>query len=146
MLVIQRQKFKNLLKFELQVMMKLKELMILNAIAYAIIGIPLLLAPAKIMAMFGLHLNSDGMIMAQLFGGALLGNCLVVWFSRKDTGSISLHATILYLIVYNGINFLVIFWATAKGIMEFTGYSAAIGFLLFALSYGYLLVAKLKVI
>ena len=92
--------------------MKLKNLMILNAFFCLLIGIPMLLLPAKFMALFGLNLNPGGMIMAQLYGGALLGNFLIAWFSRKDTGSISLYAAVLYLFIYNGINFLVIFWAT----------------------------------
>ena len=125
--------------------MKLKNLMILNAFFCLLIGIPMLLLPAKFMALFGLNLNPGGMIMAQLYGGALLGNFLIAWFSRKDTGSISLYAAVLYLFIYNGINFLVIFWATWKGIMEVLGYTAVIGFLFFMINYGYVLFAKLKV-
>jgi len=125
--------------------MKLKNLMIFNAVVCLIIGIPMLLVPDKFMYLFGLNLNPGGMMMAQLYGGALLGNFLVAWFSRKDTGSISLYATVLYLFIYNGINFVVTFWATMKGIMEVMGYIAAIGFLFFTISYGYVLIARLKV-
>ncbi len=126
-------------------MRKLKKLMIINAIVCLIIGIPLLLLPVKFMALFGLNLNPGGMIMTQLYGGALLGNFLIAWFSKNDNGSISLYAAVLYLFVYNGINFLVTLMATINGIMEVVGFSAVILFLFFTISYGYVMIAKLNV-
>ena len=133
------------MKKRVTAMMNLKNLMIVNAIVCLVIGIPLLLLPVKFMSLFGLNLNPGGMIMTQLYGGALLGNFLIAWFSRKDNGSISLYAAILYLFVYNGINFLVTLLATVNGIMEVAGYTAVILFLIFTVSYGYVLVARMKV-
>ncbi len=124
--------------------MKLKYLMIVNAVFCLVIGIPMLLVPAQLMSLFGLNLNPGGIMMTRLYAGALFGNFLVAWFSKKDTGSISLYAAVLYLFIYNGINFLVTLWATLEGIMENLGYMVVAVFFFFTLGFGYILTARLK--
>ena len=118
--------------------------MTINAVVCLVIGIPMLLVPAQLMSLYGLNLNPGGIMMTRLYAGALLGTFLVAWFSRKDTGSISLYAAILYLFIYNGINFLVTLWAMLEGIMEILGLTVVIIFFLFTISFGYSLIAKLK--
>ena len=124
--------------------MKLKYLMIINAFVCLVIGIPMLLVPAQLMSLYGLNLNPGGIMMTRLYAGALLGNFLVAWFCRNDTGSISLYAAVLYLFIYNGINFLVTLWATLEGIMEILGLTVVIVFLIFTIGFGYTLIARLK--
>lgn len=124
--------------------MKLKFLMTINALVCLAIGIPMLLVPAQLMSLYGLNLNPGGIMMTRLYAGALLGNFLVAWFSRKDTGSISLYAAVLYLFIYNGINFLVTLWATLEGIMEILGLTVVVVFFIFTIAFGYTLIARLK--
>ena len=117
--------------------MKLKTLMIIKAIVCLIFGIPMLLVPAKLMSFYGLSLDPNGMVMARLYGGALLGNLLLTWFCKNDSGSISLRAAVLYLFVYDGINFIVCLSAVITGIMNAFGWSAVAIYLFFAIGYGY---------
>lgn len=116
--------------------------MVFNAVVCLLIGLPMLLSPVRFMSLAGLNLNSAGMVMTQLYASALLGNSLVAWFSRKDTGSISLHATVMYLFVYNGINSVVILFATLNRIMDYPGYVVAGLFLFFMVSYGFSLTSR----
>jgi hypothetical protein len=101
--------------------MKLKQLMIIKAIVCIGFGIPMVLIPAKLMSLYGLSLDSNGIVMARLYGGALFGNSILTWFCRNDAGSISLRAAILYLFIYDGINFFVTLAATVTGIMNLFG-------------------------
>lgn len=122
--------------------MKLKQLMIIKAIVCIVFGIPMLLIPVKLMALYGLSLDSDGIVMARLYGAALFGNFLLTWFCRNDAGSLSLRAAILYLFIYDAINFIVTLTATITGIMNIIGISAVIIYLFFAIGYGYFQLVK----
>lgn len=117
--------------------MKLKNLMIIKALICLGFGVPMLLVPAKLMALYGLTLDSSGIVMARLYGGALFGNLLLTWFSRNDPGSPTLRAAVLYLFVYDGINFIVTLVAVISGIMNTFGWSAVGIYLFFTVGYGY---------
>jgi len=117
--------------------MKIKNLMIIKAIVCIGFGIPMVLIPAKLMSLYGLTLDPNGMVMARLYGGALLGNFLLTWFCKDDPGSITLRAAILYLFVYDGINFIVTLIAVVSGIMSAFGWSAVGIYLFFTIGYGY---------
>ena len=117
--------------------MKIKHLMILKAIICIGFGIPMLVIPAKLMSLYGLTLDSNGIVMARLYSGALLGNFLLTWFCRNDPGSVTLKAAILYLFVYDGINFIVTLLAVLTGIMSAFGISAMAIYLFFTIGYGY---------
>jgi hypothetical protein len=122
--------------------MKLKQLMIIKAIVCIAFGIPMVLIPAKLMSLYGLSLDSNGIVMARLYGGALFGNFILTWFCRNDAGSISLRAAILYLFIYDGINFIVTLAATVTGIMSLVGISAVGIYLFFTIGYGYFQLVK----
>ena len=122
--------------------MKIKHLMIIKALICIGFGIPMLLIPAKLMSLYGLTLDSSGVLMARLYSGALLGNFLLTWFSRNDTGSLTLRAAILYLFVYDGINFIVTLLAVITGIMNTFGISAVAIYLFFTIGYGYFCLVK----
>jgi len=117
--------------------MKLKNLMIIKAIICLGFGVPMLLVPAKLMSLYGLTLDPSGILMARLYGGALFGTLLLTWFSRNDTGSVTLRAAVLYLLVYDGINFIVTLVAVLSGIMSAFGWSAVGIYLFFTIGYGY---------
>jgi len=124
--------------------MRIKHLMIVKAIVCFGFGLPMLLVPIQLMAVYGLELDINGVVMARLCGGVLLGNMLLTWFARNDTGSTTLHAAVLYLFVYDGINFGVTLWATLSGIMSIMGWSAVAIYLFFTLSFGFALFRKVR--
>jgi len=117
--------------------MKIKQLMIIKAIICIGFGIPMLLIPSKLMSLYGLTLDVNGIVMARLYGGALIGTFFLTWFSKNDPGSITLRAAILYLFVYDAINFIVTLVATITGIMSTFGYSAVAIYLFFTIGYAY---------
>ena len=117
--------------------MSLKNVMICKAIICLGFGIPMLLVPAMLMSLYGLQLDSNGVMMARLYGGALFGTMLLTWFARNDEGSMALRAAVLYMFIYNGINFVVTLTATLTGVMNAFGWSAVIIYLFFTLGFGF---------
>ena len=117
--------------------MTLKNLMISKAIICLGFGLPMLLIPVQLMSLYGLNLDPSGIVMARLYGGALFGNLLLTWFCRNDPGSIAMRSAILYLFVYDGINFIVTLVAVITGVMNAFGWSAVGIYLFFTVGFGY---------
>ena len=124
--------------------MRLKNLMTIKALYCLIIGIPLMVNPYEFMTFLNLSLDINGVVMARLYGGFLMGNLVLTWLIRNDTGSIALFASVLYLFVYNGINFGVSLWATVTGIMGGLGWLVIAIYLFFTIGFGYFIFGKLK--
>lgn len=122
--------------------MKLKNLMISKAIICLGFGLPMLLIPVQLMSLYGLSLDPSGIVMARLYGGALLGNLLLTWFCRNDPGSIAMRSAVLYLFVYDGINFIVTLVAVINGVMNTLGWSAVGIYLFFTVGFGYFWLMK----
>lgn len=126
--------------------MKLRTVMLLKALICISFGVPMLLIPAKLMALYGLTLDDSGMVMARLYGAALLGNLLLTWFARDDSGSTALNAIVLHLLIYDGIGFIVTLFATLTGVMSAFGWTAVGIYLFFTVGFGYYEFAKHSVI
>jgi len=122
--------------------MKLSNLMIIKAIVCLVFGIPMLLVPAILMSLYGVTLDPFGILMARLYGAALLGNLLLTWFSRSDPGSVALRAAVLHLFIYDGLAFIVTLVAVVTGIMNAFGWSAVGIYLFFTVGYGYFQLVK----
>lgn len=122
--------------------MKLKTVLLLKALICISFGVPMLLIPANLMALYGLDLDSGGMVMARLYGATLIGNLMLTWFAREDTGSLSLRAIILQLFLYNGIGLAISLVATLTGVMNAFGWTAVVIYLFFTVGFGYYEFAK----
>ena len=83
-----------------------------------------------------------GVFMARLYGASLIGNLLLTWFAKNDSGSEAQRASVLGLFVYDAIGFIVALMAVLAGIMNPLGW-VIVGLLLFlALGFGYFQFAK----
>ncbi len=122
--------------------MKLKTMMVIKAVICLFFGILLLLVPGPLMAIWGVQLGSGGVFMARLYGASLIGNLLLTWFAKNDSGSEAQRASVLGLFVYDAIGFIVALMAVLAGIMNPLGW-VIVGLLLFlALGFGYFQFAK----
>ncbi len=126
--------------------MKLKNVMIAKALVCLSFGIPLLFIPVQIMNLYGLELDFGGMVMARLYGATLLGNLILMWFAREDSGSLSQRAIILQMFLYNGIGFVITLMATLTGVMNTFGWTAVAIYLFFTIGFGYFEFVKQSVI
>lgn len=120
--------------------------MIAKALVCLSFGIPLLFIPVQIMNLYGLELDFGGMVMARLYGATLLGNLILMWFAREDSGSLSQRAIILQMFLYNGIGFVITLMATLTGVMNTFGWTAVAIYLFFTVGFGYFEFVKQSVI
>jgi len=118
-------------------MIKLKTMMVIKAVICLFFGILLLLVPGPLMAFWGVQLGPGGIFMSRLYGASLIGNLLLTWFEKNDSGSVALRASVLGLFAYDAIGFVVAFMALIAGVMNPLGW-VIVGLLLFlALGFGY---------
>lgn len=118
-------------------MIKLKTMMVIKAVICLFFGIHLLLVPGPLMAFWGVQLGLGGDLMSRLYGASLIGNLLLTWFAKNDSGSVALRASVLGLFAYDAIGFIVALMAVLAGVMNPLGW-VIVGLLLFlALGFGY---------
>lgn len=117
--------------------MKLRTMMVIKTIVCLVFGILLLLVPGPLMAFWGVSLDPGGLLMARLYGASLVGNLLLTWFARNDTGSEALRASVLALFVYDAIGFIVALMAVLAGVMNPLGWAVVALYLSLALGFGY---------
>jgi hypothetical protein len=117
--------------------MNLRNLMVVKAIVCLGFGILFLAIPGQLMSLYGVTLQEGGVLMARLYGAALVGNLMLTWFSRNDSGSEALRAAVLGLFVYDAIGLIVAVIAVLSGLMNALGWSVVAIYLFFTLGYGY---------
>jgi hypothetical protein len=122
--------------------MKLKNLLIINAIIALIYGLGELLFPATMSAIYGVAYSPGVGLLSQYFGLTLIFMSLITWFARNITDSEAQRAIILALLISHTIGIIVSMMGTVSGLMSAVGWSAVVIYLLLALGYVYFLVVK----
>ena len=117
--------------------MKLSNLLVINALVALVYGISYQLAPAAVLSLYGVTQGPGEMLMARLFGAALIGIGLLTWFSRNVKDTEAQRAIILAILVYCVIGVIVCVHGTVSGPMSAVGWTGVAVFLFFALGYAY---------
>ena len=116
--------------------MKLSNFLTVKAAVATFLGIVLVLAPAALMSIYGLTLDSAGAFIAQTAGASLIGIGLICWFS-KNLDWQALSGITLALFIADGIGFVVILMGQLSGQMNGLGWTTVAAYLLFTLGLGY---------
>ena len=103
--------------------MTLGILLTVNALITGIYGIAFLLAPAELVAMFGVNLTGGAVVIGRLFGGALLTFGIVCWQSRGATSAEALHALALAFFVGNTLGFIITVHSQITGLVNALGWT-----------------------
>lgn len=122
--------------------MKLKNLMVLNAIVSAVFGIGFLLVPAQVMQLYGFTVDAQLIYVGHLFGASLVGFAFLSWLARDAADSDTRRAIILALFVAEGVGFIVALMGQLAGTTNMLGWSTIAVYLLFALGFGYFQFAR----
>jgi hypothetical protein len=122
--------------------MKLKTLLVIKALVSVVFGIPILIVPDQLMALFGLALGEGGMFVGREYGGALLGIAALCWFARNSEGARALKAIIIFGFLYDFVNLFVSLHANLSGLMNPLGWIIVVVYLFFTIAFGYFLVRK----
>ena len=123
--------------------MKLKTLLVVNAVIAVFFGIAYELAPASIVSFFGdITPNPGEVLLARLFGALLIGIGLLLWFLRNVRDSETQRALILSMLVCHGIGVVVTIHATVTAVMPPIGWASVAVFGLLTLGYAYFELVK----
>ena len=122
--------------------MKLKTLLVINAILLVLFGFPSILAPEALVKPLGITLDPVAKHQIETLGAYYLGLAVLSWMSRKVTDSNALRAILLAFFISYSI-------ATIIGIIDLLavpwnalGWSNIVLYLLLISGFGYYLFVK----
>ncbi len=123
--------------------MKLSTFMAIHAFVALIFGIGFVLAPASVLAPYGIvSMDAGAIFMSRLFGAALIQVGLLAWMARTVTDPAARRAVQR---AYGGglaVGFVVALTGQLAGVANALGWSTVAIYLLLALGYGYFLFAR----
>ena len=120
--------------------MKLKTLMIINAIVAIVFGVVFVMIPSQVLSLYG-HGTGEVLdilnYMGQLFGVALIAIGLLTWTARNSDDSEARKAIVFALFVSDCIGFVVTLIGQINCVVNALGWSTVAIYFLLALGFGY---------
>jgi hypothetical protein len=116
---------------------KLNNLLVVSAVIGAVFGLAFLVASGPFAGIYGITLDKAGMLLAQLFGAALIAFAVLNWFARNVTDPEARQAVVLANLTGDVIGFVVILIGQLSGIANSLGWSSVGIYLLLALGFAY---------
>ena len=118
--------------------MKLKTLLIINAIVLGVSGIFAVLKPAIVCTLYGVDSNPEVLMMSQYAGLGSIAVALVAWFSRKIIDSRAIRSILLALLITFSAGVIISVQNTISGVIAF-GWPVIVLYSVFAIGYAYFL-------
>ncbi|MCM4156898.1 hypothetical protein [Gramella sp. AN32] len=118
--------------------MKLKIFSIVWAVIYLSFGLGLLFIPIQLMAIFGVTLDSDGIMMARILGAALTAYGLTFWLNRNlPATDKAWHNLLLTSFIYNIVVIPIMLIAVLDGVTNAMGWMPFGQHIFLAATFGY---------
>ena len=117
--------------------MKLSTMFVIYAAISAIFGLAFVFVPETSLALYGIMLGPGGILIARLFGAALLEFALLSWLARNAGDSEARKAIILAVVIGEAVGFIVALLGQLSGEVNALGWSTVAVYLLLALGFGY---------
>ncbi len=117
--------------------MKLSTLLAIVGVVASLFGIAFVLAPAQLLAQYGITADRYTIFMSRFFGSALLNVGLLVWFARNVVDPLARRAIVVAGLVADFIGFIVALEAQMQGVANALGWSTVLIYALFALGFAY---------
>jgi predicted membrane-bound spermidine synthase len=124
--------------------MKLRILLIINAIIAALYGIVILLIPAWLDSLYGFTVTPELNFVGRLLGGYLLAMGILSWLIRNAPDSQVRTAVLYAFLVMDVLGFVVTLIYLLNGTVNAQGWSLVAIFLLLSAGFIYFLFAKPK--
>jgi hypothetical protein len=121
---------------------KLKTLLVLNAVASLVFGVGFVLIPAFVVSIYGLTQGPTEILAGRYFGAALIVVGLLCWFARDVTDALARRAIILGVLIGDVIGVVVSVQGTLSGVMNKAGWSTVGIYLFFVLGFAYVLMKE----
>jgi hypothetical protein len=121
--------------------MTIKTFFTIIAVLALVHGAGFALIPEQVAASYGMATSASTLLMARLFGAALLGLGLIFWFAR-DGSSESVRSVFIATIVGNTVGLIVVVAGTTAGTLNSMGWVAALIYLFGAAGSGYFVMTR----
>lgn len=117
--------------------MRLKTLMVINAVVATVFGIAFVILPKQIMSLYGVEVTPILQFVGQLFGAELCLIAVLTWSARNATDSEATKAIVLALFVGDIIAFVVALIGQLGQVVNGLGWSTVAIYLLLGIGFGY---------
>jgi hypothetical protein len=108
--------------------MTIKTFFAIIAVLALVHGIGFVLVPEQVAAGYGMATSVSTVLMARLFGAALLGLGLIFWFAR-DGSPESVRGVLIATLVGDAVGLIVVVMGTMAGTLNAMGWVAALIYL-----------------
>jgi hypothetical protein len=122
--------------------MKLRVLLIINAVVILVYAVGALLVPATMLMMYGMTPGAGEQLMTRFFGVSMLALGLLSWLVRNSLDAGVRRAVIPAFLVFNAAGVVVSLLGTLSKVMSTLGWQVVAIYLLFCLGFGYFQFAK----
>jgi hypothetical protein len=102
--------------------MKLNSFLMLATIVAAVFGLAFLLAPAQLVAMYGVTLTPATEVIGRIAGSVISGFAIVFWAARNENAAETFKAVLVAGCIANGLDCLILLHATATGLLNGLGW------------------------
>jgi len=116
--------------------MKLSSFLVVKTVISLLFGIGFVLMPAVVMSIYGVTLDSAGILMAQYFGACLIGIGLACWLFKYGDPD-ALKCLTLALFVADTLGFIISMLGISSGLVNALGWLNVAIWLFLALGLGY---------
>ena len=124
-------------------MMRFESLLLVSAVIAVPMGVACILAPAQLLATYGVALAPMGLVIYQFWGAFLLGLGMLAWSARKITDRGVQRAIASSLTITFGISCAIAVRGQFAGANN-VGWSTVALFLLLASAFGYCRLTRLR--
>jgi uncharacterized membrane protein len=124
--------------------MKLRILLITNAIVAALYGIVALLFPAWLGSLYGFKITDELNFVARLLGGYLLAAAILSWLVRNAAVSLAQTSAMYAFLVMDVLGCLVTLIYVLNGTLNAQGWPVFVIYLLLSVGFAYFLFATPK--
>jgi hypothetical protein len=116
----------------------------LNSVVALLFGLGFLFFPTRVLGLFGTETFVSTLLVARLFGTAMLGLGLALWFA-KDVTDVSVQKGIGIALLVSAVTGLIVTLLgtfASNAVLRTNGWAVMLVYLIFGLGYGYLLFLK----
>lgn len=116
--------------------MKLRTLLLINAVILGASGICAVLLPARVCSIYGVAINPEVMMMAQYAGLGSMAIALFAWFGIRVSDTQTLRGLTLAFLITYALGAIISFLNTISGVIAL-GWPIFILYTLLAIAYAY---------
>ena len=118
-------------------MIKLGTFLAIATVIAGLFGIGFVLAPERIVALYGGTLNAAGEVVGRIGGSSLIALAIIFWAGRDRQGAEVLRAVLIAGFVANVLDLLIMLHATLARIVSGLGWASVVMHILLAAGFGY---------